>query len=153
MVLAVMAITAAIVIPRLPMPEATELRRSARGMAALLRTVDNEAVTRKVTYRITFDMVMEQVTVREMRGGEESMPKDVRLSRPVLSEHVAIEDVRLPRLGTVASGQVQLDIGPAGLSEFITIHLQSPDGNKYTVMAFPQTSKVTVVEGYIERAL
>lgn len=152
-VLAMLALTAAIVLPRLPVPEATALKRSARGLAALLRTIDNEATTRKVTYRLTFDLVLEQLRVRELRGGGETMPTDVRLARPVLADGIALEDVRLPRLGTVNIGQVQMDIGPGGLNEFLTIHLRSPAGRQYTVMAFPQAGKVTVAEGYIERAL
>ena len=152
-VLAVLAMAAAIVLPRLPATEAADLKRSARGMAALLRTIDNEAITKKTTYRLTFDLGLEQLRVREMRGGEETMPGDVRLTRPVLADGIALEDVRLPRLGTVSSGQVQIDIGPGGLNEFLTIHLLSPAGKQFTVMAFPQTGKVTVVEGYIEKAL
>lgn len=152
-VLAVLLLLAGVVLPRLPVPEATELKRSARGVAALLRTIDNEATTSKLTYRLIFDLGQEQLLVREMRGGEERLPTDVRLTRPILAQGIALEDVRLPRLGTVTSGQVQMDIGPGGLSEFLTIHLQSPAGKQYTVMAFPQNGKVTAAEGYIVRAL
>lgn len=152
-VLAVLAVTAAIVLPRLPAPEATELKRSARGLAVLLRTIDTEATTRKTTYRLTFDLGLEQLRVRELRGGEEAMPGEARLARPVLADGIALEDVRLPRLGTVTSGQVQIDIGPGGLNEFLTVHLLAPAGKQYTVMAFPQTGKVTVSEGYLEKAL
>jgi general secretion pathway protein H len=152
-VLAVMAMAAAIVVPRLPTSEATALKRSARGVAALLRSIDNEATTRKTTYRLTFDLGLEQLRVKELQGGEEAAPNDVRLARPVLAEGIAIEDVRLPRLGTVTSGQVQVEIGPGGLSEYLTVHLVSPAGKQFTVMAFPQTGKVTVNEGYLEKAL
>ena len=152
-VLAVLAAAAAIVLPRLPATDAADLKRSARGVAALLRTIDSEAVTQKSTFRLTFDLGLEQLQVRELRGGEAVMPGDVRLARPVLAEGIALEDVRLPRLGTVTSGHVQLDIGPGGLNEFLTIHLLAPAGKQYTVMAFPQTGKVTVAEGYIEKAL
>jgi general secretion pathway protein H len=71
----------------------------------------------------------------------------------VLADGIALEDVRLPRLGTVTSGQVQLDVGPGGVNEFLTIHLSSSAGKQWTVMAFPQNGKVTVGEGYIEKAL
>ncbi len=152
-VLAVLSMVAAIVLPRLPVPEAKALQRSAKGVAALLRTIDNEATTSKTTYRLTFDLGLEQLRVKELRGGEEVAPTDAHLVRPVLAEGIALEDVRLPRLGTVSSGQVQLDIGPGGLNEFLTIHLAAPAGAKYTVMAFPQTGKVKVSEGYLEQAL
>jgi len=152
-VLAVLSVMTAIVLPRLPASEATALKRSAKGLAALLRTIDNEATTRKATYRLTFDLGLEQLRVKEMRGGEETAPGDVRLARPVLVEGVAFEDVRMPRLGTVTSGQVQLDVGPGGLNEFLTVHLVSPAGKQWTVMAFPQTGKVTAGEGYVEKAL
>ena len=152
-VLFVLSLVAAVVLPRLPVPETTALKRAAKGVAALLRIIDTEATTRKTTYRLTFDLGLEQIRVRELRGGEETMPGDAHLTRPVLADSIALEDVRLPRLGTVTSGQVQLDVGPGGLSEFLTIHLESPAGGKYTVMAFPQSGKVTVNEGYVEQAL
>jgi general secretion pathway protein H len=152
-VLAVLAVAAAVVLPRLPATEQTDLQRSARRVAALLRTLDLEATTRKVPYRLIFDLGLEQVRVKEVRNGEEVAPGDVRLTRPVLAERIAIEDVRLPRLGTVSSGQVQLDLGSRGLNDFLTIHLVAPSGAQWTVMAFPQNGKVTVSEGYIEKAL
>lgn len=152
-VLAIVSLSMMLVIPRLPSSDATKLRSSARTLAATLRYLAENSVTGRVPYRMQFNISDATVVVaRRTADGGEAVPDDVFLTKRILAEGVAIEAVQNPRLGTVKEGQVLLDFGPAGMAEYISIHLQGGAG-KYTVTAFPGSGKVKVYEGYQEAEL
>lgn len=152
-VLFILGLASALIFPRLPESNASSLRRSATGLAAALRTLDEEAIAGKTTYRMIFDLALEKITVSVLRGGEALPTDDPRLRRTLLADGVTLKDLRLPRLGTVTAGQVEMDIGPAGIGEFLTVHIANERGENYTVMAFPGSGKVRVIEGYEENPL
>jgi general secretion pathway protein H len=75
------------------------------------------------------------------------------LTRTVLAEGVMLKDVTTPRLGKVTDGEVSIDVGPGGMTEFLTIHLATADGASFTVAVFPAGGKVRIAEGNEEMTL
>lgn len=152
-VLLIVSLAMMLVIPRLPSSEASKLKSSARTLAATIRYLGENSVTGRVPYRLQFNFSDASVAVaRRTADGGEATPDDVFLAKRILAEGITIESIQTSRLGTVKEGQVLLDFGPAGMAEFIAVHLQGGAG-KYTVIAFPGSGKVKIHEGYQEAEL
>ena len=150
-VLFVLSITAALIVPRLPSTDAMELKSSARSLASLLRYLGDRSIGSKHTYRLHINFRENSIKVtRKLANGDEIPPEDPLLSRKALADGIVITDLQTPRLGTVAEGEVLIDFGAAGLSEFLTLHLHSPKGESFTVTGYPQGGKVKILSGYQE---
>lgn len=149
-VLAILATVALLVFPRLPSTDATNLRGSARALAATIRYTGDKAVTAKSAYRLRVNLTDNRLAVIKMVNGEESTDTDPFFSRQILAEGINIEDVSTPRLGKIAGGEVTVNFGPGGLEDFVVIHLQGSRDRHFTVTAYPQNGKVKVEEGYRE---
>jgi len=153
-VIAILSLTAALVFPLLPSTEAGALKSSARGVAAMLRYLGEEAVTTKTTYRLHLEPGGTGLKVmKRLAGGDEVPPGDTFLARPVLASGVTIVDVETGRLGKVTEGEVRIDVGPGGLADLLSIHLQGKGGENYTVTAYPASGKVKVANGYQEAGI
>lgn len=149
-VVAIIAMLAMLVFPRLPSMGATNLRDSARNLAAAIRYLGDKAITTKGAYRLKIDLTGDTLVVRKVENGEEGADSDPFFSRRLLADGIDVEDVRIPRLGKLSAGEVSVSFGPAGLEDFVTIHLKGNQGGHYTVVAYPQNGKVKVSEGYQE---
>ncbi len=150
-VIVVISLVALLVIPLFPSTNAADLRRSARSLAAVIRYLGDQAVTTRTPYRLRLDVTGNTVTVSKPGdNGEETVPTDPFLSRPVLTEGVTIADVEVPRLGKLTEGNVAMAFGVAGLGEFTVIHLRGVRDNYLTITAFPNGGRVTVSNGYRE---
>ncbi len=149
-VLAILAMVALLVFPRLPSTGATDLRNSARNLAAMIRYVEDKAVTTKSAYRLRVNLSDTRLTVVKIVDGEEGIDSDPFFSRQILSDGINVEDVTVPRLGKVATGEVSINFGPGGLEDFAVIHLKGNHDSHFTVTAYPQNGKVKVEEGYQE---
>ncbi|GFE57257.1 prepilin-type N-terminal cleavage/methylation domain-containing protein [Geobacter sp. AOG1] len=149
-VLAILAMVALLVFPRLPSTSAANLRSSARTLAATIRYMGDKAVTSKNAYRLRVNLTDTRLAVVKMVNGEESTDTDPFFSRQILADGVTIEDVTIPRLGKVTAGEVAVNFGPAGLEDFAIIHLKGSRDTHFTVTAYPQNGKVKVEEGYQE---
>ncbi len=154
MVIVIIAIAAAVVAPRLPAADSKELQDSARKLAATLRYLEERSVAEKATYRLRLGISANSVRItRKLASGDEVPPDDRLLTRDIIGSGVSISDVSTSRLGTVSEGEVIMDLGGAGLLEFLTIHLAGSDGRAYTVAAFPNNGRVKVLAGYEELTL
>lgn len=153
-VLVLLSLSAALIVPRLPSTEAMELKSSARSLASLLRYLGERSIGSKNIYRLHINFQENSIKVtRKLANGDEIPPEDPLLSRKALAEGIFITDLQSPRLGTVAEGEVLIDFGAAGLSEFLTLHLHSPKGESFTVTGYPQGGKVKILSGYQEVSL
>jgi general secretion pathway protein H len=149
-VLVIIAMTAALVLPRLPDTEAGKLKGSARSLASGIRFLNDRAIVTKGLYRLRLDLTDSSATIsRISSSGQELPPDDQFLTRTLIEEGIAIEDVTDPQLGTVTEGQVLLSFGPGGNRDPIVIHLKGGKA-QYTVIAYPSGGKVKVLEGYQE---
>lgn len=153
-VLVILSVVTMLVLPRLPSSNASNLRSSARTLAATIRYLGENSVTARIPYRLHLNISDGTITVaRKTADGSEAPPDDVFLTKKILAEGITIESVQTPRLGKVTTGEVLLDFGPAGLSEFVSIHVRASGGEQYTVTAFPGNGKVKIDEGYQEAEL
>jgi general secretion pathway protein H len=153
-VLAIIAMVMMLVIPRLPNSERENLKISARTLASTLRYMQDRAATARTAYYLLMEPGTDMVKVQEAAAdGSQKEPGDPLLQQRPVKQGIVVADVVVPRLGKMSDGQVRLEVGMGGLRDFTTIHLQSPDGSFWTVMAFPSGGKVKVYEGYREEAL
>lgn len=153
-VIVIISIAAALVAPRLPTTEAGELQGSARKLAAALRHLEERSVAEKSAYRLRLNISANSVRIsRRLSSGDEVTPDERLLARDLLGSGISITDVTTSRLGKVSDGEVIIDIGGAGLKEFLIIHLASAAGQAFTVAAFPNNGRVKVVAGYEELTL
>lgn len=150
-VMVIISMVMLLVIPRLPSSSQENLKISARTLASTLRYVQERAGTSRTGYVITFIPGTDAIKISE-KGADGSVlePSDTLLQRSPVKEGVVVADVRIPRLGKINDGQVRVDIGVAGVRDFVTVHLRSADGEFWTVMAFPSGGKVKAFAGYLE---
>lgn len=153
-VLAIIGVVLVLVVPRLPSTENEDLKISARTLAATLRYVQDRAATTGKSYVLIADPGGDDIAIQERSvDGAEKEPDDPLLRKRALRENIRVADVATPRLGRLNQDRVRLEVGVDGLRDFVTIHLRSPEGAFWTVMAFPAGGKVKVYEGYQEDAL
>lgn len=153
-VMALLAITVALVVPRLPARDSAALKNSARSVAALLRYLGDRAAGNKQRYRLHINLEENAIAVkRRLPDGGESPADDPLLRRTVIEGRIAIADVQTPRFGTISSGELQIDVGPMGVGELLTLHLKAPDGESFTVVSYPASGKVKLLAGYQDATL
>jgi general secretion pathway protein H len=154
-VLAIIGMVLMLVIPRLPSTDGENLKISARTLASTLRYLQDRAAVSGTTYYLRLEPGTDNVKVLERveADGSEKEPGDPLLQKRPVKEGIQVADVVIPRLGLVNDHQVRLTVGKAGIRDVVIIHLRSPDGTFWTVMAFPGSGKVKVYEGYQEDTL
>ena len=150
-VLVIISMVMLLVLPRLPSSDQENLKISARTLASTLRYIQERAATSQAGYHLIFSPGTDGIKINENGAdGSAKDPADPLLQKAAVKEGIIIADVRIPRLGKINDGQLRVDIGVAGVRDFITIHLRSADGQFWTVMAFPSGGKVKAFEGYHE---
>lgn len=153
-VLVIVSIAAALIAPRLPSTESMELKSSARATATMLRYLGERSTGSKNIYRLRINMADNSLSVtRKLPSGDEIPPDDSLLSRKVLAKGIAIADLQSPRIGKVTEGEVTVDFGAGGLSDFLTLHLCAAKGECYTIAGYPQGGKIKLMDGYQEVTL
>ena len=149
-VLVIIAMSAALVLPRLPDTEAGKLKSSAKNLASGIRFLNDRAIMTKGMYRLRLNLTDASATIsRVSASGGELPPDDQFMNRRLIEDGITIEDVTDPQLGTVTEGEVLLHFGPGGNRDPIIIHLKGSK-EQYTIIAYPSGGKVKVLEGYQE---
>lgn len=150
-VMAIIGMLMLLVVPKLPSSDQENLKISARTLASTLRYIQERAATSRTGYYITLAPGTEELKFSEVvADGSAREPSDPLLQKSPVKEGIIIADVRIPRLGKVVDGQLRVDVGVAGVRDFVTIHLRSAAGQFWTVMLFPSGGKVKAYEGYHE---
>lgn len=150
-VIALLAVAAAIVLPKLTVSRSMELNRSARQLAAAIRYVQDRAITGKTPYRMRIELGTGTIRITRLRAdGSEGAAGESFLERPLLAEGITVADVITPGRGKTEAGEAVLRFDMAGLGDFTVIHLKGEGADDVmTIMAYP-SGKVTVSEGYLE---
>ncbi|MBJ6726631.1 type II secretion system protein [Geomesophilobacter sediminis] len=149
-VIVILAMAAALVIPRLPSTEGTKLKTSAANLASALRFLNDQATLTKGVYRLHFNLADNGFSAAKLsQQGEELPPDDQFMNRKFIEDGISIQDVVAPRLGLVTEGEAIVALGPAGLPEPLVVHLKGGDKH-FTVTAFPNGGRVVVQDGYQE---
>jgi general secretion pathway protein H len=150
-VMVIISMVLVLVIPRLPTSDQENLKISARTLASTLRYMQEKAATSRTGFYLNLAPGTDSVKISEVGGdGGAKEPTDPLLQKSPVKEGIIVADVRIPRLGKINDGQLRVDVGVAGVRDFVTIHLRSAEGKFQTVMAFPSGGKVKVYEGYLE---
>ncbi len=150
-VMVIISMVMLLVIPRLPSSDQENLKISARTLASTLRYIQERATTSQTGYHLIVTPGTEVIKMYENGAdGSAKEPADPLLQKSPVKEGIVVADVRIPRLGKINDGQLRVDVGVAGVRDFITIHLRSAEGQFWTVMAFPSGGKVKAFEGYHE---
>lgn len=150
-VMVIISMVMLLVIPRLPSSDQENLKISARTLASTIRYVQERAATSGTAYYLALAPGTESVKIVEI-GADRSAkePTDPLLQKPAIKEGIIVTDVEIPRLGKISDGQLRVDVGNAGVQDFVTIHLRSAGGQFWTVMVIPSSGKVKAFEGYHE---
>ncbi len=146
-VVVVLAAVAIIVFPGFFDIRDTRLRSDARRLSALVRFLDEGAATRKVYYRLWFDLEKERLRVDTSKNGVEYAPySDSRISSFTFARGVDIKYITVPGLGDVLRGEVAVTFTPIGAEKPFAVHLRSGD-SELTVDFNPYSGNVRVLEG------
>ena len=150
-VMVIISMVMLLVIPRLPSSDQENLKISARTLASTLRYMQERAASSRTGYFLTLMPGTETIKMYENGSdGNAAVPSDPILQKSPVKEGIIVADVRIPRLGKISDGNMRVDVGVAGLRDFVTIHLRSAEGQFWTVMAFPSGGKVKAFAGYHE---
>ena len=150
-VMVIISMVMLLVLPRLPSSDQENLKISARTLASTLRYLQERAATSQTGYHLIVSPGTDVIKIYESgTDGSAKEPADPLLQKAAVKEGIIVADISIPRLGKINDGQLRIDVGVAGVRDFITIHLRSADGLFWTVMAFPSGGKVKAFEGYHE---
>jgi prepilin-type N-terminal cleavage/methylation domain-containing protein len=148
-VIAILAGLMALVLPRFADVGTAFLRTDAGRLTSLIRYTNDAAATKKIYFRMSFDLEADEVTVElsddatEYRVVPDPAMRGIRLSRGV-----GFKDIVTPGLGAVDYGTIRVVFSPGGLSEPFTVHLGSSSEVK-TITYNPFSGRVKVAEGYL----
>lgn len=144
-VLAIIAIAAAIIYPRISGLEEARLESDARKMASLIKYLSESAASRRLYYRVRFGLDEGRLEVEVSRDGREFL-RDQEFGSLALSSGVSIEDVATPE-GKTDAGEAEVVIPPGGGGSPFSVHLKAGEG--FMTVAFnPYTEKVAIEKGY-----
>lgn len=149
-VIAVIGITLAFALPRLPSLEGRRLESDAGRLALLASFTGERAAATRSQYRLHFDLSGAAVRVEVSGDGKEFTPVSEPVARGVrLSPGIEIDEVFSPGLGPVRRGEAVIDITSAGGPPF-EVTLSSGE-RKALVSYNPYTGKSSVsfqLEGF-----
>ena len=152
-VLAILSITALLVMPRLFPRDDAALTSSARTLASTLRYLQQQAIATRTNYTMKFQFPDGTITVKSLsESGNEGVAGESPLRERIRAEGVSVDDLVLNSLGRVNEGEVSVRVGMEGFQELLTVHLKSRSGT-YTVIAYPVSGKVRIEEGYRDATL
>lgn len=151
-VLLLVSLIAALIFPRLPSSQASDLRNSARQLAVLMRYLEERAVATKKTYYLHINLDDDRLTVsrKGAADNENGQDDDPFLKRQPLMKGIRVSDITTDQLGTINTGEALISYGPGGRSAPLLLHLAAPDNSYFTIQALPVSGSIKVASGYQE---
>lgn len=148
LVITIIGVAIAVVFPRFSGFGDTYVKADASRVSALVRYLYQAAATRKVYYRLWFDMEKGAIRVEYSKNGTDYTEEgDSSLRRLKLRDGVDMEDIVVPELGKVNTGEVAVIFSPAGSVEPFTLHLKASE-KSLTLYFNPYSGIVKITEGY-----
>lgn len=146
-VIVVISLALAIVLPRLTSVTSRNLKSDGAKLSALVRYLHEAAESKKLNYRLTFDLDKGNVSVERSKDSVKYGPMPESALRGfALASDVEFVDLHAPGAGRVESGTVAVLLTPAGSTPF-TVHLAA--GEMVLTLAFnPYNGKIVISEGY-----
>lgn len=147
-VLILLGVVLAAAIPRFTGTGEAYLRTDASRVSSFLRFVSDASATRKLYYRVSFDITAGEIRTEMSRDGalyEAESDPNVRTLK--LREGVSIEDIVVEGPGKVNAGTAGVVFAPVGGAPPFTLHLAASD--KTITLAFnPYSGEVSIKDGY-----
>lgn len=140
-----------IAIPRLRDITDVNIKSASRNISTIVRYLYNEAAFRKRIYRLVFDIDNDYYWTEYLDGSEFKELKDPNFKKK-LPFGISVADIETGRLGRKMTGgrDAFLVFLPTGFVDFAVIHLESSNGNYYTLVTKPYTGGIKIYEGYLE---
>jgi Tfp pilus assembly protein FimT len=136
-VIFIISLTTALIMPSFWDKGERALRSDAKQIGNTLRYVYDEAVGKKRTYTVTFNL-------DEAAWGFEGVNESRSFH---LGKDIVFKDVIIPSHGEISGGEVSIEFGPLGPDEPVTIHLMK-DSKEYTVVFNHLIGRPKIFEGY-----
>jgi type II secretory pathway pseudopilin PulG len=147
-VLLIMAITVALLMPRLGDPARRELGRQGRMLAAALELIAEEAALTQQTLRLTIDLDAQALRVEAQDpAGRYVSYRDSLVTALRIEPPIRLESVHIGPGDTVAAGTVALHFPPAGPSAGFSLWLSTQDGGECRIRFHPATERAAVEAG------
>lgn len=134
----------AFVLPRFPGLGPAYLKSDTGRLATLIRYLSEASASKKIYYRLVFDIDANAVSVERSGDGlEYTVEPDPALRGIRLTEGVTFDSVEVASLGRVTTGQVLVVFAPAGSIEAFTVKLKGRKEER-TLTFNPYSGKVKV---------
>ncbi len=150
-VLAIVAVMAGMVVPRLPDITASRLNATARKLGGTISYLYDRAAGMQVTLRLTLDLKDGKWGVWLLDAEGEFVPTTLAFARETnLPSGIAITGVTTLTRGAISSGEAYIHFFPGGQAEKATIHLANDAGDAMTLFVHPLTGKVALQKGALD---
>ena len=151
-VLMLIAIVAAVVVPRMGALEGANLKSSARNVAGAVRITYATAIVNKKPYRICFDLEDQTFSVEEKSGDEYVKAKDSLLGSRALPENIYFKKIEVMDRTCEDWCKEYLYFSPGGYVEEAAIYLTTEDGGRnISVFTKPMIGRAEIVLGEVAR--
>lgn len=148
-VIAIIGLALALSLPKFSFNSNTKLNSQAKNIAGLIRYLNDAAATRKVYYKMWFNIEKGILRIELSRDGKAYEDAGEPHLRTVKTKGgVEIEDVVLPGVGKVTRGELAIVFTPLGVSDPFDIHMKA-SARTLTLSFNPYTGKVKITDGYV----
>jgi len=147
-VIILIGVALALALPRFTGTGRAYLRTDASRVSSFLRFISNASATRKLYYKVSFDIAAGEIRTERSRDGAQYLPEsDPNVRRLKLRDEVSMEDMVVEGLGKVNSGVAEVTFTPTGGAPPFRLHLAA-DKDMVTVEFNPYSEDVSVKDGY-----
>ena len=154
-VVAIISVMLLLVFPKIPQLSDYTLKKEARKLASLFRTLDESATAKKTYYKLSIapnskrpeaNRILVESSTDALKFEPE---KDPLLKGLVLNDRVVIEDIEVAGLGRIdKGGQLSLFFNPVYGAEPFKLHIRENE-NFFTIDYNPYSGRVRIIEGRI----
>ncbi len=151
-VIALSGLVALLVIPRFYEGLFSGGMKSAiRELSLVIEALRSESSMTRRPHRLYFDLKKGAYWPAVMEGSGEF----VRISTSILSERhlpkgISFRDIVSPKEGKIREGESSMNFLPSGVTDEMAIHLESKEGEVYTLMVMPLTGRMRIYDRYVE---
>lgn len=127
------------------------MKSTIRELSLAIESLRSESSITRRPHRLYFDLKKGTYWPAVMEGSGEF----VKISTAVLSERhlpkgISFRDIVIPREGKVKEGESSMNFLPSGVTEEVLIHLESDEGEVYTLSVMPLTGRMRIYDRYVE---
>jgi prepilin-type N-terminal cleavage/methylation domain-containing protein len=146
-VIIIIGIVMAVVFPRFSSMGKTYLKTDASKLQSLITYLYEASETRKLYYRMNFDLEKESVLVEFSRDGVEYEPEADRAIRALsFAPGVDLAEVEVAGAGVTNTGELQVEFAPTGTTRPFRVSLGARGLTSITVTFNPYSGRARIEE-------